>query len=101
MQQALQSVEWKQAMKLELDALSWNNTWTLVLIPSNHRVIGCKWVYKLKFKPNGSIERHKAHLVAKGFHQMHNLDYFETFSLVVKFAMIRFVLILALSHDDL
>lgn len=56
-------------------------------------------MYKLKFKPNGTIERHKSHLVAKGFHQTYGLNYFEIFSLMIKPTTIRIVLLLALSKD--
>ncbi|KAL2526986.1 putative mitochondrial protein [Abeliophyllum distichum] len=67
--EALKSEKWCKAMKEEYDALIKNQT--LVLIPSEPKmkVIGCKWVYKLKFDTNGKIQRHKARLVAKGFSQ--------------------------------
>ena len=55
-------------------------------------------MYKLNLKLDGSIERYIARLVAKGFHQTQGLDYFETFSLMVKPSTIRIVLVLALSR---
>jgi len=69
--------------------------WDIVQTPPRVRPIGCKWVYKIKRLPDGSIERHKACLVAKGFSQIEGVDYFETFSPVVKMSTIRVVLALA------
>ena len=57
--------EWDSAMAIELEALELNNTWTIVPLPTGHHAIGCKWVYKTKFKADRSIERHKARIVAK------------------------------------
>ena len=84
-------------MEMEIAALHRNHTWDLVKQPPDVNVIGSKWAYKLKHKPDGSIERYKARLVAKGYNQTHGLDYFETFSLVVKVATIRIILTVALS----
>lgn len=84
-------------MTTEYEALIRNDTQTLMSLPPNHKVIGCKWVFKVKLKPDGSLERYKAQLVAKGFQQTLGLDYFETFSPVVKPTTIRIVLSLALS----
>lgn len=61
--------EWRQAMTLELDALKSNDTWSVVPLPTDKHTIGCKWVYKVKYKSNGSVERHKDRLVAKGYTQ--------------------------------
>jgi hypothetical protein len=85
-------------MNEEFDALLQNGTWDLV--PSSHtmNIIGCKWVFRIKRHADGSIERHKARLVAKCFHQQPGLDYGETFSPVVKPVTIRTVLSLAVAR---
>jgi hypothetical protein len=54
-------------MSEELSALSKTHTWDLVDLPLGKTTMGCKWVYKIKTKSNGFVERYKAHLVAKGF----------------------------------
>ncbi|RVX23193.1 Retrovirus-related Pol polyprotein from transposon RE1 [Vitis vinifera] len=95
--EAVKVPEWQQAMHLEFEALMSNKTWVLVPPPPNQNIIGCRWVYKLKYKPDGTVERYKARLVAKGFHQTPGFDYFETFSPVVKPTTIRVVLSLALT----
>ena len=57
----------QDAMKDEIDALKANNTWIMCKLPPGKVPIGCKWVYKVKLKADGSVERYKARLVAKGF----------------------------------
>jgi len=71
-------------MQEEYDALHANHTWNLTSPPSNVKPIGCKWMFKNKYNVDGSFQRHKARLVAKGFHQHTDIDYSETFSLVIK-----------------
>ncbi|PRQ47500.1 putative RNA-directed DNA polymerase [Rosa chinensis] len=61
--------------------------------------VGCKWVFRVKRNPDGSVERYKARFVAKGFHQQHDIDYNETFSSVIKPATIRNVLCLTISRS--
>jgi histone deacetylase 1/2 len=71
----------------------------LVPIPKGKNIIGCKWVYKVKRKANGTIDRYKARLVAKGYKQRYGIDYEDTFNPVVKVATIRLILSLAVSKD--
>jgi hypothetical protein len=84
-------------MQTEFNALLQNHTWTLVPPQQATNLVGCKWVFKVKRHADGSIERHKARLIAKGFHQQAGLDYGETFSPVVKPTTIRTVLSMAYS----
>lgn len=89
--------EWVQAMEEEMAALIRNRTWELVPKPTGVKPISCKWVYKVKRKVNGSIERFKARLVARGFSQQIGLNYEDKFSPVAKLTTIRVLLALAVS----
>ena len=63
----VKSREWRHPMNLEFDALLRNHSWTLVPSHPSQNLIGCKWVFRVKHKADGTVERHKAWLVAKGF----------------------------------
>lgn len=67
--QALASPQWRAAMAEEFTALQRFGTWDLVSAPPGSNIIGCKWVFRIKRKPDGSIDKYKARLVAKGFQQ--------------------------------
>jgi hypothetical protein len=86
-------------MRAEIDALEANNTWVLTDLPPNKHAIGCKWVYKVKLKADGSLERYKVRLVAKGYTQSEGLDYHETFSPVAKLTTVRCLLAIAAAKN--
>ena len=92
---ALQDPRWKAAMDAEFSALQRNQTWRLVPAQPGLSIIDSSWVYKVKCKPDGSVDRFKARLVAKGFKQRHGIDYDDTYSPVIKPTTIRVVLPLA------
>lgn len=96
---AIKDPNWRMAMSEEFNSLLRHGTWELVPSSLAKNIIGCKWVFRLKRKPDGSIDKYKARLVAKGFHQRPGLDYMETFSPVVKPVTIRSVLSIALMHN--
>lgn len=95
---ALADPNWRAAMQEEFAALQANDTWDLIPRPSRANVVIVKWVFKHKFKADGSLERYKARWVLRGFTQRPGVDLAETFSLVVKPATVWTVLSLALSR---
>lgn len=91
--------EWKEAMDSEYESLLQNNTWTLVTLPEDKRIIPCKWVYKMKIDANGEVVRYKARLVIKGFRQRKGTEYNEMFVSVVRHTSIRHLFALAVKEN--
>ena len=85
-------------MKVELYTLEENRTWSLTTLPSRKQAIGCKWVYKLKFRVDGSLEWYKAHIVAKWYTQQESVGYIDTISPIAKLVTIKLLLALATIH---
>ncbi|KAK8640999.1 hypothetical protein V6N13_008750 [Hibiscus sabdariffa] len=93
------SEKWLEAMRSEMNSMLENQVWTLVEPPEGIKPIGCKWVFKKKTDMDGNVQTYKGRLVAKGFRQIHGVDYDETFSPVAMFKSIRILLAVPAFHD--
>ncbi|CAL2255956.1 unnamed protein product [Prunus armeniaca] len=82
-----------------MDALNKNKTWDLVPLPRGKKAVGCRWVFTLKHKADGSIDRYKARLVAKGYTHTSRVDYLETFAPMAKLNTMHVLLSLAANRD--
>ena len=87
-------------IKDEMDYMMKNQVWKLVGLPPPHKSIGNKYIFKIKRRVDGMIDKFKTRLVAKGFTQIERVDYEKTFSSVVRIASIGIVLALV-AHLDL
>ncbi|CAL1399245.1 unnamed protein product [Linum trigynum] len=89
---------WREAMQKEVLSLEANGTWTLEYLPPGKRAIDSKWVYKIKYHPDGTVVRYKARLVAKGFTQQEGIDFHDTFAPVAKLVTVRILIALAVQR---
>ncbi|KAA3477486.1 Retrovirus-related Pol polyprotein from transposon TNT 1-94 [Gossypium australe] len=96
--EAMAIPSWQVAVHDEIQALVKNNTWDLVPSPPNRSLVGCKWLFKVKTNPDGSVAHNKVCLIAQGFSQAPGLDYHEMFCPVVKANIVHMVLALAVSR---
>lgn len=99
MSQALKQPNWCEALSQEYNALIYNQIWELMPKTSYMNIVACKWIFRIKWNPDGSIEWYKACLVAKRIHQHSSVDFQETFTLMMKPTTMRTVLCLALSNS--
>jgi len=86
-------------MDEDLASLKKNKTWTITSLPKTKVVTGCKWVYKIKYNVDGTIDRYKTRLVAKNYTQLEGLDFIDAFSLIAKLITVRLLLSLVIIHN--
>ena len=98
-QEAFKYPKWKAAVDEEVRALAKNGTWEITDLPRGKKPVGCKWIFTVKYKADGNVDRYKARLVAKGFTQSYGIDYQETFAPVAKLNTVRVLLSLAANLD--
>jgi hypothetical protein len=86
---------WREAMQEEYDSIMRNDVWEVVPRPEGKSVVTSRWLYKIKYVADGSIEKHKARFVARGFSQIEGIDYDETFAPVARYTSIRSIMAIA------
>ncbi|SRR6266404_4488633 len=91
--------QWQKVMDKEIDTLEHAGTWVNVPRPTNRNIVSSKWVFCIKHKANGEIDKYKVHLVACGFTQIYGIDYYSTYWPVAKMASIQLILALATRQD--
>ena len=94
-EEAKKCIEWQEAMQNELSALKRAKTWDFQTLPIGKKTIGCRWVFKVKTKSDGSWKGIKARLVAKGYGQEYGIDYEETFAPVARMVTVRCLITIA------
>ena len=100
--EALSHLGWHTTMVEEMQALDDNGSWNLVQLPAGKKAIGCRWVFAVKFNPDGSVTRLKERLVAKGYAQTYGVDYSNIFSPIAKMTYVRlFISLVATYHWNL
>ncbi|GJX16391.1 retrotransposon protein, putative, ty1-copia subclass [Tanacetum coccineum] len=94
-----ESNKWLDAMNAEIQSMIDNKVWVLVDLPPNCKTVGSKWIFKKKTYMDGIVHTYKAHLVAKGYTQLYEVDYEETFSPVTDIRAIRILISIAVFYD--
>ena len=94
-EEAIVRKPWRDSMVEEYASIIKNDVWEIVPRPQNKSVVTSKWIYKIKHAADGSIDKHKARFVARGFSQKEGVDYEETFAPVARYTSIRTIIAIA------
>ena len=98
--EAMKDERWGVAVDCEIESLEAANTWRLEHLPPGKKALGCKWIFTIKYKSDGTIERYKARLVVLGNHQEEGIDYAETFAPVARMTTVRLFLDIAAKENQ-
>ena len=90
--EAMQQLVWVDAMVEEYDSILRKNAWDVLSRLEDKSVVRSHWLYKIKQVANGSVEKNKAIFVARGFSQAEGIDYDDTFALVARYSLIKYIL---------
>ncbi|WMV55478.1 hypothetical protein MTR67_048863 [Solanum verrucosum] len=94
-----ESTNWKEAVNSEIKSILSNHTWELTDLPSGNKLLGSKWIFKRAMKADGTIDKYMARLVVKGYRKKKGLDYFDTYSPIIRITSIRMLIALTAVHD--
>ena len=94
-EEAMKDKEWRNSVADEADAMVKNGTWYESELPQGKKAVSCKWIFTIKYRPDGTVDRKKTRLVARGFTQTYGEDYIDTFAPVAKLHTIRIILSIA------
>ncbi|KAL0641376.1 hypothetical protein Bca4012_103818 [Brassica carinata] len=94
-EEAMEDKEWRDSVADEADAMSKNGTWYESELPQGKKAVSCKWIFTIKYRPDGTVDRKKTRLVARGFTQTYGEDYIDTFAPAAKLHTIRIILSIA------
>ena len=94
-----QAEKWKVAESNEIHSLEKKNVLKPSILPEGQHLLTTRWIYRVKYRQDGSIDKFKARLVARGYEQILGVDYDETFSPVVRLTSIRIILALSIQHN--
>ena len=90
--QTVKLESWRNVIDAEIAAMKSTNTWSIIPLSHGQHVVGCKWVYQVKYNEDGIVDKYKAQLIAKGYSQQEDVDFVDTFSSAAKIVTLKVLL---------